>query len=106
MGHRLCCQTPSKMKHHLCALLLAVLSLLGGAWPARAHDTLGRNHVVVAAHQPTSRVNPDPAEAHYNLGVTYLMLGDQGSAREEYTILKPLDQHLATALLRSLSKES
>ena len=75
MGHRLCCQTPSKMKHHLCGILLAALSLLGGAWPALAQVTLGRNHVVVAAYQPPSRLKPDPAEAEYNLGVA---LGKRG----------------------------
>ena len=170
----MCCQQTSKMNRHVCSLLLAILALVGGAWTALAHDTLGRGQAIVAVYQPTTRLHPDPAEldyhrgvaygkrghwqdavaafqegirlkpdyaeahsglgeaygklgrlpdavaalqqatrlqpkdaqAHYNLGVTYLMLGDQGSAREEYKMLKPLDQDLATALLRSLNNES
>ena len=71
-----------------------------------AYTNLRRLPEAVAAFQQATRLQPKDAQAHYNLGVTYLMLGDQGSAREEYKMLKPLDQDLATALLRSLNNES
>ena len=71
-----------------------------------AYDNLGRLQEAVAAFQQAIRLRPKDAQAHYNLGVTYLMLGDQESAFKEYTILKPLDPHLATDLLRSVLDES
>ncbi|MEM7227651.1 MAG: tetratricopeptide repeat protein [Planctomycetota bacterium] len=44
---------------------------------------------------------PDDAEAHYQLGLSYVLTGDQSSAREEIRELETLDPSLAS-LLRSL----
>ncbi|MGQ9746809.1 MAG: trypsin-like peptidase domain-containing protein [Candidatus Caldatribacteriaceae bacterium] len=40
----------------------------------------------------------DDAEAHYNLGVAYLLLNDRDSALEQYKILKNLDPEMADEL--------
>src|SRR5437763_543547 len=59
---------------------------------------LGRWHEAVTAVQQAIRLKPNDAEAHLNLGVAYLILGDRDSALEEYQILKTLDQNLANDL--------
>jgi len=41
---------------------------------------------------------PDLAEAHYGLGVAYLIIRDRGAALEQYSILKNLDRELANEL--------
>lgn len=46
------------------------------------------------------RIKPDYAEAHHLLGFTYSILGDKGSALEEYKILKELDKEKANNLFR------
>lgn len=38
---------------------------------------------VVEAFQEAIRLKPDDAKAHCNLGVSYVLLGDKGSALEE-----------------------
>jgi len=43
-------------------------------------------------------LKPSLAEAHLNLGMAYLKLGDKGSAMEEYKILRGLNQELANKL--------
>jgi len=37
-------------------------------------------------------------ETHLNLGMTYLQMGDKGSALEEFKILKDLDKEMANRL--------
>ena len=44
------------------------------------------------------RINPDYAEAHYSLGVAYLLIRDRNSALDEYKILEKLDIDLANKL--------
>ena len=45
------------------------------------------------------KINPDFADAHYNLGAAYLLLNDRGSALKQYKILKSLDPELAKKLI-------
>ena len=44
------------------------------------------------------RVNPDDADAHYNLGNAYIFLNDTDSALEQYKIPRSLDSELANKL--------
>ena len=48
------------------------------------------------------RKNPDDAEAHYMLGLAYIVLKDRGSAMEQYKILKKLDTELANKLFNAI----
>jgi len=48
------------------------------------------------------RNNPDDADAHYNLGLTYIILKDRGFAMEQYKILKKLDTELANKLFNEI----
>ena len=50
------------------------------------------------------KINPDFADAHYNLGLAYLLLNDRGSALEQYKILKSLDSELANELFNLIYK--
>ena len=51
------------------------------------------------------RLDPDDADAHYNLGDANLHFKDRGSALEEYKILKELDSELADKLFDMIYKE-
>jgi hypothetical protein len=42
---------------------------------------------------------PDDPAAHYNLGLTYLNLGDKKSALQEHETLKKIDSKTARQLL-------
>jgi hypothetical protein len=44
------------------------------------------------------------AEAHYNLGVSYLKIANRGFALEQYKILKELDAELAEKLFGLIYK--
>ena len=48
--------------------------------------------------------NPDDAEAHYNLGVAYVLSNDRNSALEQYKILKELDTELANELFDEINE--
>ncbi len=50
------------------------------------------------------RIKPDYADAHLNLALTYLILGDKGSALDEYRILKGLDKESAKKVLTHILK--
>jgi len=52
----------------------------------------------IEAFKQAVRINPDDAKAHYGLGVTYHLIGDDNSALKEYKILKELDIDLANKL--------
>ena len=51
------------------------------------------------------RLDPDDADAHYNLGDANLHFKDRGSALEEYKKLKELDSELADKLFDLIYKE-
>ena len=50
------------------------------------------------------RVKPDDVDAHFRLGLVYLMLNDKGSALYKYKILKDLDKDLAAKLFKRISR--
>ena len=54
------------------------------------------------AFKQAIHLQPDFAEAHYNLGIIFLFLGDKGSALDEYKILKDLNQEKADELFKAI----
>ncbi len=52
------------------------------------------------------RIRPDFAEAHYNLGYTYILLNDRDFALEQYKILKSLDSERANKLFNLIYEYS
>jgi len=62
------------------------------------HDQLGLHEEAREAYIQAVRIDPDYAEAHYSLGVAYLLIKDRDSALNEYKILKELDIDLANKL--------
>jgi len=73
---------------------------------AEAHNNLGaaygsleRHQEAIEAYKQAIRIKPDHVSSHFNLGLTYLLIiGDKGSALEEYKILKTLDAEKANKL--------
>ena len=69
------------------------------------YSSLGRHQDAIEAYKQAIRIKPDLAGAHYNLGLVYLLIiGDKGSALEEYKILKTLDAELANKLFNLIYK--
>ncbi|MEK6409205.1 MAG: TonB family protein [Acidobacteriota bacterium] len=64
-----------------------------------------RNEDALQAFKQAVTASPDSPLAHYQLGLTYLKIGDKQSALNEYMILKDLNEQMAEALHRSLEKE-
>lgn len=62
------------------------------------HYKLGHYQSAVKAYKQAINLKPDYAEAHYDLGIAYLLLGNKRSAREEYKILKDLGKEKANDL--------
>jgi tetratricopeptide (TPR) repeat protein len=58
----------------------------------------------IEAYKQAIRTNPDDADAHYNLGLTYAFLNDGDSALEHYEILKSLDSERANELYNMIYK--
>ena len=48
-------------------------------------------------------INPDYADAHYNLGYAYILLNDKCSAIEQNKILKSLDSEQANKLFKLIN---
>jgi Tfp pilus assembly protein PilF len=48
------------------------------------------------------RIEPDNADAHYYLGLTYIIKGNKGSALDEHKILKELDKERANELFNMI----
>jgi tetratricopeptide (TPR) repeat protein len=78
---------------------------------AMAHKNLGavygslnRYEEAMHALKQAIRLKPDYAEAHFYIGLTHLMMGDRGSALEEYKILKELDEKKANELFNLIYK--
>jgi len=59
---------------------------------------LGLFEEAVESYKRAVRLKPLLPETHLNLGMTYLQMGDKGSALEEFKILKDLDKEMANRL--------
>ena len=56
------------------------------------------------AFKQAIRLKPNYADAHYFLGLAYLLIDDKGSALEEYKTLKKLDPKNVDELLNLINK--
>ena len=63
----------------------------------QAHFKAGKYQEALKDFREAVRLKPGYAEAHFNLGVTYVALKDAKGASEELAILKTLDPKLARA---------
>jgi tetratricopeptide (TPR) repeat protein len=58
----------------------------------------------VGAFKQAIKIKPDFAKAYFNLGITYVVLGDKDSALDQYKILEKIDKDLANKLFSKISK--
>ena len=58
----------------------------------------------IKACKQAIRINPDDADAHFDLGVAYHFSNDRGSAMEQYKILKTLDPERANKLFNLINE--
>lgn len=68
----------------------------------KTHIKSGRFKEAIEAFEMAININPDNAEAYYNLGLVYCLLGDKDLAMEQYEILQIFDMDLANKLLMRL----
>ena len=47
-------------------------------------------------------IEPNNARAHYQLGLSYLAIGDKESSLEQYNILKRIDENYAKILFKEI----
>ena len=73
---------------------------------ALTYETLERKTDALAAYRRAVEIKSDYAEAHYNLGVLHLALGDRNQAVHEYNVLKTLNSDLAISLFKKLTQSS
>jgi tetratricopeptide (TPR) repeat protein len=89
--------------------LLSSRHLLRYASSAEVHTREGEVYpirtVIAEDYKEAVNLSPDFAEAHYNLGASYLALGNNESAFETYGTLKNLNQKLASQLFDLLKKQ-
>ena len=52
----------------------------------------------IESYKQVLRIVPDLADAHYELGLVYVLSNDRDSALEQYKILKKLDTEVANEL--------
>ena len=69
---------------------------------ARAHRRLNQPAKAVWAYEQAVLLDPDAAEARYELAVALLAIGDQQAARREMDTLRGLDPELSDLLAASL----
>jgi tetratricopeptide (TPR) repeat protein len=65
---------------------------------AFVHMKLGRFQEAIDGLNRALQIQPDFAEAHLNLSLTYLAMGNQEAALREYALVKRLDQQLANRI--------
>jgi tetratricopeptide (TPR) repeat protein len=71
----------------------------------KALDLAQNDHYedAIRAFKASLRADPDDVDAHYSLGLMYLLIGNKGAALEEYQVLKRLDDSLGKRLLDFIS---
>jgi len=52
----------------------------------------------IEAYKQGVKINPDDADAYYNLGLVYVLSNDRASALEQHKILENLDPEMANRL--------
>jgi len=67
---------------------------------------LDRNQEALESFKQAVAVKSDSIAGHYQLGLTYLKLGDKHSAYAEYSILKDMGAPMAETLNRALEKDN
>jgi len=68
------------------------------------YGQLGRYPEAIEAFKRAVSLLPDSANAHFGLGLSYLSVGDKGSALEEYKVLKTLNKAMANELFDRIYK--
>jgi tetratricopeptide (TPR) repeat protein len=63
-----------------------------------AYSEMGLMSDAVESFRQAIRLKPDFVKAYYNLGRSFLALGNRDAAIEQYNILQNLDQDLAERL--------
>jgi TonB family protein len=71
-----------------------------------AYLKLERNQEALEAFKQAVAAKSDSIEGHFQLGVTYLKLGDKQSAYAQYSILKDMGTQMADVLQRSIEKDN
>ena len=90
-------------KYLLHILIISFIFLL--APTAHVATYAGELEDAIESFKQAIRIDPDDADAHYNLGIAYLGLNDRGSAMEQYKILKKLDTEKANDLFNEIYSE-
>ncbi|HMF56790.1 MAG TPA: tetratricopeptide repeat protein, partial [Pyrinomonadaceae bacterium] len=58
----------------------------------------------IEAYRRAAQLQPEQAEAYYNLGMTYLEIGDHTAAMEQGHILQRLDAKLYRKLMSEMQR--
>ena len=90
------------MKKLYLLLITAILYLVLTGGISLANDS---DAEAIEALKQAIRINPDDADAHYNLGLFYSLSNDKDSALEQCEILKRLDPELADKLFNLIYKQ-
>jgi tetratricopeptide (TPR) repeat protein len=66
------------------------------------YTELGLQGDALKAYKRAIALKADYAEAHYNLGLLYVAIGERSFAQAEYETLKRLNSNFADALLQRI----
>jgi tetratricopeptide (TPR) repeat protein len=60
--------------------------------------------LAINSYKEGVRLEPNNAEAHYNLGMSYYSLNNRNAALEHYRILQRIDPDRATKLFNAINR--
>lgn len=63
-----------------------------------ACETIGKEDLAINSYLNVLRIKPDYSDAIYNLGLLYILKGDEENARKQAQKIKSLNPHFATQL--------